>query len=178
MLEKYSSALVTGGLGFVGRHLVQVLLSQGKNVTVLDSGTTAYQTAAPTGATVVRADIREAKQLVSVLQHIDIVFHLAANANGSVSVLDPRFDFETNAVGTFNMLEAATAANVKRFYYMSSASVYGVPQYTPMDELHPTRPIVPYGATKLAGELLALSFWRSKGLPVVAGRPFCIYGPR
>ena len=68
-------------------------------------------------------------------------------------------------------------AKVKRFVYISSASVYGKPQYPPMDELHPTRPFVPYGASKLMGELSALSFHHSQGLPIAIARPFCVYGP-
>lgn len=176
MLEQYSTTLVTGGLGFVGRHLVQALLSRGKKVTILDRGITSYDTSVPKGVTLIKADIRDPKQITPAFKDIDLVFHLAANANGSISIENPRFDFEVNAVGSFNILEAAVKAKVKRFYYMSSASVYGIPRYTPMDETHPTKPFVPYGASKLAGELTALAFLQAKGLPVVAGRPFCIYG--
>lgn len=105
-----------------------------------------------------------------------MVFHTASNANGTISVTHPRFDFETNVVGTFNVAEAARKAGVKRLVYLSSASVYGRPQRFPMDEEHPRRPFVPYGASKLAGELACLSFHHSAGLPVVVGRPFCVYG--
>lgn len=177
MLNEYSTVLVTGGLGFVGRHLVNELLALGKKVTILDKQISSYQVDIPQGTEYINADIRDPKQLEKALKGIDIVFHLAANANGSISIENPRFDFEINVVGTFNMVEAAINAKVKRFYYMSSASVYGIPQYVPMDELHPNNPFVPYGSTKLSGERVAIAVGYAKGLPVVAGRPFCVYGP-
>ncbi len=178
MLNEYNNVLVTGGLGFIGRHLVHALLHSGKHVTILDHhGITSYNTAVPEGATLVLADIRYPEQLVQAVKDIDLIFHTAANSNGSLSIENPRFDFETNAVGTFNVLEAASRANVKKLVYMSSASVYGIPQYTPMDELHPTRPFVHYGASKLMGELSAFSFYHSRSLPIAIARPFCVYGP-
>jgi nucleoside-diphosphate-sugar epimerase len=178
MLNEYHNVLVTGGLGFIGRHLVKALLHSGKSVAIVDHhGRTSYDTTVPEGATVVQADIRHPEQLARVVKDVDLIFHAAANSNGSLSVENPRFDFETNAVGTFNILEAASQAKVKRFVYVSSASVYGKPQYTPMDELHPTRPFVPYGASKLMGELSAFSFYHAQGLPIAIARPFCVYGP-
>jgi UDP-glucose 4-epimerase len=168
------NAVVTGGLGFVGQHLVRELLHRGQDVTILDRATSVQP---PPGTKLVLADLADRRRLATALQGADIVFHLAANASGTLSVIDPRLDFETNTVGTFNMLEAALAAGVKRFVYVSSASVYGVPRRVPMDEQHPTRPFVPYGASKLSGEVTAFGFSYATGLPVVAARPFCVYGP-
>ncbi len=177
MLDDFAKVTVTGGLGFIGRHLVQELLSLGKDVTVVDNGATAPESALPAGARLVHADVRIAGQVRKALEGAEMVFHLAGNCNGSRSVVDPRFDFETNAVGTFNVLEASVATGVRRLLYVSSASVYGIPQRFPMAEDHPTRPFIPYGASKLAGELTGLAMFHAVGLPVVAARPFCVYGP-
>ena len=121
--------------------------------------------------------MRDPQHILKAARGAALIFHVAANASGTVSIEDPRFDFETNALGTFNTLEAALRAGTERFVYLSSASVYGKPQRFPMDEQHPTRPFVPYGASKLTGELCCLSFLETYGLPVVIARPFCVYGP-
>ncbi len=176
MLDSYAKVLVTGGAGFIGRHLVRALLSLGKEVTVLDNLSTGSQGELPEGATLVRGDVRNPKETSKAALGTELVFHVAANANGTISMQDPRFDFETNALGTFNVLDAARKADVKRFVYVSSASVYGRPQRFPMDEQHPTRPFIPYGASKLTGEFECLSFQETYGLPGVIARPFCVYG--
>jgi nucleoside-diphosphate-sugar epimerase len=176
-LEHYNNVLVTGGSGFIGRHLVNALLSLDKKVVVLDNLSTALNNTIPQGVKVVQADLRDAAQVMEAIKGAELIFHVAANASGSVSISDPRFDFETNAVGTFNILEAALAAGTKRVVYVSSASVYGIPQTFPMNEQHITRPFVPYGSSKLMGELCCLSFCKSQGLSVAMVRPFCVYGP-
>jgi len=177
MLDRYSTILVTGGSGFIGRHLANALLSLGKQVVILDNLFTALNKEAPPGTMLVQADVRDYRQIAEVAKGVELIFHLAANASGTVSIEDPRYDLETNAMGTFNVLEVALSARVKRFVYVSSASVYGRPQRFPMDEEHPTRPFMPYGASKLAGELFCHSFFETYGLPVVVARPFCVYGP-
>ena len=177
MLTDYEKVVVTGGLGFIGRHVVRSLLSLGIEVTVVDNAGTAPQSALPAGATLVLADIRDADQTTKAIAGADLVFHLAANSNGSFSVIEPRFDFETNVVGTFNVFEAAASGGARRVVFMSSASTYGVPQRFPMGEDHPTQPFIPYGASKLACEVISRSLFHTSGLPVVAGRPFCVYGP-
>ncbi|MCK4391526.1 SDR family NAD(P)-dependent oxidoreductase [Candidatus Bipolaricaulota bacterium] len=177
MLDRYSTILVTGGSGFIGRHLVNALLSLGKQVVILDNLFTALNKEAPPGTMLVQADVRDYRKIAEVAKGVELIFHLAANASGAVSIEDPRYDLETNAMGTFNVLEVALSARVKRFVYVSSASVYGRPQRFPMDEEHPTRPFMPYGASKLAGELFCHSFFETYGLPVVVARPFCVYGP-
>ncbi len=177
MLDDYDKVLVTGGLGFIGRHLVEALLLQEKDVTVIDNEATAPPTALPAGATLAHADIRNPEQVKKALANADLVFHLAGNCSGTLSVLDPRFDFETNAVGTFNVIEGILCGRARRLVYVSSASVYGIPQQFPMDEDHQTRPFTPYGASKLAGELACLAQFHANDLAVVVGRPFCVYGP-
>lgn len=177
MLEEYSKVLVTGGLGFIGNHIVNELLSLKKDVIIVDNYGTALHRSIPQGVTFIEADVRHPQQVAEAVKGAELIFHVAANSNGSISVENPRMDFETNAVGTFNVLEGAAKAGVKRVLYVSSASVYGKPQYFPMDEQHPTKPFVPYGCSKLAGELACFAFLHARGLPVVIGRPFCVYGP-
>lgn len=176
VLADHAKVVVTGGLGFIGSHLVEDLLALGKDVTVVDNAATACKSALRRGATLVVADVRDAAKVTQALVGADLVFHLAGNANGTRSVLDPRFDFEANALGTFNVVEGSLAAGVRRLVYVSSASTYGVPRAFPMAEDHPTRPFVPYGSSKLSGELSSLAMFHARGLPVVVGRPFCVYG--
>jgi len=178
VLEQYTRILVTGGAGFIGRHLVAALLSlDNKEVVILDNLSTVLDKSVPPGARLVHADVRDPEQVREAAEGAELIFHVAANANGTVSVDNPRLDFETNALGTFNIVEAALCAGARRFVYVSSASVYGRPQRFPIDEQHPTMPFVPYGMSKLAGELCCLSFSRGWGLPVVIARLFCVYGP-
>jgi len=178
VLEEYGKILVTGGAGFIGSHLGDALLSLGKEVVVFDNLSTGSEENVPSGATLVTGDVHNLQQIAEAARGSDLIFHLAANANGTVSINDPRLDFETNALGTFNVLDAALQAGAKKFVYISSASVYGTPQHFPMGEDHPTKPFVPYGASKLAGEIYCRSFFQTYGLPLVIGRPFCVYGPR
>jgi len=143
-----------------------------------DNLSTGSQQNVASGAMLAQGDVRNPRQTAEAAGGSDLIFHLAANANGTVSVNDLRLDFETNALGTFNVLDAALQAGAKKFVYVSSASVYGTPQRFPMAEDHPTKPFIPYGASKLAGEICCRSFFQTYGLPLVVGRPFCVYGPR
>ncbi len=177
MLDQYRHILVTGGLGFVGRHLVRSLCRLKKQIRVLDLHVAMTEPDVPSEVDLVKGDVRIAQDVRAACEGVDLIFHTAANANGSISVEDLRFDFDTNVQGTLNVLEAAKEVGVQRMVYMSSAAVYGTPQRFPMDEAHPTRPFIPYGVSKLAGELYALAYHETYGLPVVAGRPFCVYGP-
>ena len=178
MLEEYGKILVTGGAGFIGSHLVDALMALGKDVVAFDNLCTGSQQNVASGAMLVRGDVRDPTQIAEAARGSDLIFHLAANANGTISVNDPRLDFETNALGTFNVLDAALQAGAKKFVYISSASVYGTPQRFPMAEDHPTKPFMPYGASKLTGEIYCRCFFQTYGLPLVVGRPFCVYGPR
>lgn len=177
VLNNYHSFLVTGGLGFIGRHLVEALVSLEKEVTVFDNTRTATDNSPPSGAALQIADLRNSDEVAKAVAGIDVVFHLAANANGTLSVTKPRLDFECNAVGTFSLAETLLHSNIRRLVYVSSASVYGRPRSFPMDEDHQTRPFMPYGASKLSGEVACLALHDACGLPVVVGRPFCVYGP-
>jgi len=178
MLDNFQKVLVTGGTGFIGSHLVAALLSLGKEVMVFDNLSTGPKENLSSGGTLMVGDVGNPRQVAEAAKGADLIFHAAANANGTVSVNEPRLDFESNACGTFNVLDAALQVGVKKFVYVSSASVYGVPRRFPVGEDHPTNPFIPYGASKLAGEICCHSFFHTYGLPVVIGRPFCVYGPR
>ncbi len=178
MLNNYKKVLVTGGAGFIGSHLVETLLSLNKEVVVFDNFSTGVKGNVSSKVNLIKGDIRNPEQIKQAVKHIDLVFHAAANANGSLSVENPRLDFEINATGTLNVLEASLEANVKKFVYVSSAAVYGRPTYSPQDEKHSTELYIPYGGAKHVGEVYCYVFLRAYGLPTVIGRLFCAYGPR
>lgn len=178
MLDKYKNIIVTGGAGFIGGHLVDNLLSFGKEVVVFDNLSTGSEKNVSPKARFVKGDIRNIDEIKPAMENIDLVFHTAANANGTVSLENPRLDFDVNATGTLNTLEAALAARVKKFVYVSSAAVYGKPKYSPIDEKHSTEFYLPYGGAKHVGEVYCYVYMRAYGLPMVIARPFCVYGPR
>jgi len=168
-------AIVTGGLGFVGSHLVHALAQAGAEVTIFD--VVEPRRPLPRRVSFRTVDLREPQSISRALAPADLVFHLAGNASGTVSVDRPRFDFETNAHGTFNLCEALLGTPVRRLTYLSSAMVYGRPETSPIAETHPLRPFLPYAASKLAGEHVVRSMYESFGLPAVVGRAFTLYGP-
>lgn len=157
--------------------MTNALLALGKKVRIVDTGRTSLSENPPPGVTLFSVDIRDTNRVAELAAGVDLAFHIAANANGTLSVTQPRLDFEINALGTFSFAEAMLAAGVRRVVYVSSASTYGTPRRFPMDEEHPNRPFVPYGASKLSGEVSCLALHHACGLPVVVGRPFCVYGP-
>lgn len=173
--------LVTGGAGFIGSHLVDALATASE-VTVVDNlssgipdnighhlgrGTIRF----------VQADIRDPKRMGELVRGNQVVFHLAAQGL-RLSLFNPQAVHEVNATGTLNLCMAAQEAGVERFVYVSSSEAYGTAKTVPMGEDHPLAPTTPYGASKLAGEAYARSYYLAFGLPVVIVRPFNTYGPR
>jgi UDP-glucose 4-epimerase len=170
--------LVTGGAGFVGSHLVD-LLAPSNEVTVLDDfsvGTRSNLSSSPQ-VNVLRADVRDRESLDAAVKQADVIFHLAVVCL-RVSIPDPMASHLVNDLGTLNLLLAARDSSVQRFIYVSSSEVYGSAIRVPMDENHPLNPATPYAAAKLAGEAYTLSFHRTYGLPATVVRPFNVYGPR
>jgi UDP-glucose 4-epimerase len=170
--------LVTGGAGFVGSHLVD-LLAPANEVTVLDDfsvGTQSNLSSSP-HVTVLRADVRDRVGIEAAVKHADVIFHLAVVCL-RVSIPDPMASHLVNDLGTLNVLLSALDSSVQRFVYISSSEVYGTAVRVPMDEGHPLNPATPYAAAKLAGEAYTLSFHRTYGLPATVVRPFNMYGPR
>ncbi len=175
--------LVTGGAGFIGSHLVDLLLTDGCKVVALDNFSTGRpdnlkQHAGNPNLAVVHADVRDREQLAQHFRGIDWVFHLAALADIVPSIQRPLDYFATNVDGTFNVLEAARAAGVKRLVYAASSSCYGIPEVYPTPETAPIRPAYPYALTKYLGECLVMHWGQVYGLPIVSLRLFNVYGPR
>ncbi len=184
------SALITGGAGFIGSHLVDSLLTDGWQVTVVDNFDSFYDTrikrsnVAPhlehRNFNLTEADIRDMKSLHACLSgDYDIIIHLAAKAGVRPSIKDPVSYQEVNIRGTQNLLELAKEWNVRQFVFASSSSVYGVNPNVPWREDDCVLlPISPYAATKIAGELLGHVYSHLYGIRFIALRFFTVYGPR
>ncbi|MGH2957764.1 MAG: NAD-dependent epimerase/dehydratase family protein [Solirubrobacterales bacterium] len=178
-----SRVLVIGGAGFIGSHIVDQLTREPvREIVVLDNyvrGTPANLESALQDERVsaVEGSILDRELLARLMEGTDYVFHLAALWLYEC-VHEPRAAVEHNVIGTFNVIEAAQAAGVKKVVYSSSASVYGDAIETPMTEAHPFNNRTTYGATKIAGEQLFRSFNEQHGLDYVGMRYMNVYGPR
>ncbi len=172
-------ALVTGGAGFIGSHLVEALLGEGYSVVVLDDLSTGNEenlASVRDKITLYKESILS-QDLKHVLRDVEVIFHLAAQINVRRSVEEPIYDLRVNALGTLNLLEQAR--DVERFIYASSGgAVYGEPHYLPVDEEHGTDPISPYGASKLAGEKYVQLYGYNYGLRYAILRYANVYGER
>jgi UDP-glucose 4-epimerase len=176
-------AVVTGGAGFIGSHIVEQLLALGREVVVIDDLSTGREQnlsgfATASGLTVHRADIRDADAIAPAFAGADRVFHLAGLADIVPSIERPSAYFSVNVTGTFNVLECARAAGVKRLVYAASSSSYGIPSAYPTAETAPIDPQYPYALTKYMGEELVLHWARTYKLPALSLRLFNVYGPR
>ena len=175
--------LVIGGAGFVGSHLVdQLLLEPVREIVVLDnfvrgSESNLHKAMRDERVRVVEGSITDLALLRDVMQGADYVFHLAALWLFEC-VHEPRSALEVNVTGTYNVIEAAQQAGVKKIVYSSSASVYGDALFTPMTEEHPFNNRTMYGATKIAGEQFFRAFYEQHKLNYVGLRYMNIYGPR
>jgi len=175
--------LVTGGAGFIGSHLTDLLLANGHTVTVFDNLCGGWmknlrEAEKNPRFRFVKGDIRDPKAFEGLFEGIDWVFHLAALADIVPSIEKPRDYFETNVDGTFNVLEASKRANVKRFLYAASSSCYGIPSQYPTPETTPASPQYPYALTKYLGEQLVLHWAQIYKLPALSLRLFNVFGPR
>jgi len=174
-------ALVTGGAGFIGSHIVDRLLEDGVGVVVLDDlsgGNVANirHHLGKEGFRFVQGDIRDSGLVKEVVSGVDVVFHYAALVSVQQSVADPVLVNDVNVAGTLNVLTAALDSGVRRFVYASSCAVYGDSDSLPIREDHPVNPISPYGVSKLAAEGYVRTF--SSSLQTVCLRDFNVYGPR
>jgi UDP-glucose 4-epimerase len=183
MSEPARRAIVTGGAGFIGSHLVERLLTDGWHVAVLDSLITGRLANLATVSGHPRLEIHE----VDVVDHaairprfngVERVFHLAALADIVPSIQRPLDYHRANVDGTISVLEAAREAGVRRFVYTASSSCYGLPDVVPTPETAELRPQYPYALTKLIGEEMALHWAQVYQLPVVSLRLFNVFGPR
>lgn len=163
---------MTGGSGFIGTHLRSELADQEKDVVILVRNQENIELFPNEKAIV--GDITEPETIN--IHDCNKVIHLAAQTSTEFSIDHPSQTWRVNADGTLNILEEARKENVDRFLYASTASVYGNPQYLPIDESHPCNPNEPYGASKLAGDALSRSYARSYEMDVVVTRIFNTFG--
>jgi UDP-glucose 4-epimerase len=174
-------ALVTGGAGFIGSHLVDELLNLGFEVTVLDNlstGRLENLSHVCKRITLVNCDLSSYGEWAREFDGVAYVFHLAALADIVPSIQNPNGYFRANVDGTFNVLQASRAGNVKRFIYAASSSCYGIPDKYPTDEQAEIRPQYPYALTKRVGEELVLHWANLYKLPALSLRFFNVYGTR
>ncbi len=173
--------LVTGGAGFIGSHLVEALTAQGRPVRVLDDLSTGLRTnldgIRPTPE-IVEGDLGDPDAVGRAVAGAGLVFHLGALASVQLSVEKPAASHQVCATGTLNVLNAARQAGVRRVVYAASSSAYGIPAGEVQTETDPLRPLSPYAAAKLAGEVYAEAFAATYGLETVRVRFFNIFGPR
>jgi len=173
-------ALVTGGAGFIGSHLVDRLLADGYRVCVVDDLSTGSASQVPPGARFQRVDICDLASLRDVVADFrpEVVFHAAAQTDVRRSIREPDFDARVNVLGGLNVLRVGVAAEARRIVYASSAAVYGNPKRLPVSEADATRPISEYGASKLAFEHY-LNAYAARGLIEYAVLRYAnVYGAR
>ncbi len=175
--------LVTGGAGFIGSHLVELLLAAGHDVVVVDNLTSGRLAslegvASQPGFRFLKADVRDIATVMPAFEGIDWIFHLAGLADIVPSIEMPAQYFSTNVTGTFNVLECARKAGAKRFLYAASSSSYGIPAAFPTPESAPIQPQYPYALTKYMGEELVLHWAQLYKLPAISLRLFNVYGTR
>jgi len=179
--------VVTGGAGFIGSHLVAALVERGDRVRVVDdlsSGKLANLSGLEVGephgraaVELIRADVTDRERLRAALRGTKGVFHEAAQVSVPASIRDPDTSYRVNVLGTLSVLEAARAEGVERVVFAASSAAYGDDPVLPKTEDMAPKPLSPYAAGKLAGEVLLSTWARAYGLRTVSLRYFNVYGP-
>jgi UDP-glucose 4-epimerase len=173
-------ALVTGGAGFVGHHLVAALLERGDSVSVLDDFSTGHRSRILPFLSAVRlieGSVLDPLAIAEAVESCESVFHLAAIPSVARSLVDPRTSHDVNVTGSVNVMLGAAKAGVRRVIYAGSSSVYGVPESLPCRESMLPAPESPYGVSKLAGEYYVHVLGKSLGVETVSLRYFNVFGP-
>jgi len=173
--------LITGCAGFIGSSLTEALVNRGDTVRGLDNFETGKRENLSTfrdRIEFIECDLRNAAEVAEACQDVDFIFHVAALPSVPRSVKDPRTSHTANIDGTFNLLEGARAAGVKRIVYSASSSAYGNQPGFPRRETMVPMPIAPYPVQQLAGEFYMKCYWQVYGLETVCLRYFNIFGPR
>lgn len=176
--------LVTGADGFIGSHLVEMLVANGYQVKALSQ----YNSFNYWGwlediqcqkqVEIVSGDIRDPHFCRHITKNIDVVFHLAALIAIPYSYIAPQSYVSTNITGTLNICQAALDNGVSRIIHTSTSEVYGTAQYVPINEEHPLQAQSPYSASKIGADAMAMSYFNAFDLPLTIARPFNTYGPR
>lgn len=176
--------LITGADGFIGSHLTELLVKSGYTVKALAQ----YNSFNNWGwledvdclkdIEVLTGDVRDPHYCKHITKDVGVIFHLAALIAIPYSYIAPDSYVDTNIKGTLNICQAALENGCKKIIHTSTSEVYGTAKYVPIDEKHPLQPQSPYSATKIAADMMAMSFYNAFNLPVVVARPFNTYGPR
>ncbi len=179
-----TKVLVTGADGFIGSHLVEMLVLEGYQVKALAQ----YNSFNHWGwledicclkdIELISGDIRDPHLCKNITKGVNVIFHLGALIAIPYSYLAPDSYVDTNIKGTLNICQSALENGVERVIHTSTSEVYGTAQYVPIDECHPLQPQSPYSASKIGADAMALSFFNAFNLPVTIARPFNTYGPR
>lgn len=169
------NVLITGGAGFIGSHIVDLLIENGYGVVVVDNLSSGSESNLNKGAKFYNLDINSEKlEEIFAQNKIDFVFHLAAQPSVSSSIKNPTNDATENILGSINVLKFAKKYGVKKFVTASTAAVYGVPKYLPVDEAHSTECLSFYGLSKLTME----KYIELSGVDYIIFRLANVYGPR
>ncbi|MGQ4875837.1 MAG: GDP-mannose 4,6-dehydratase [Promethearchaeia archaeon] len=182
--------IITGGAGFIGSHLFETLIKYNNFIYIIDNFNNYYSGKEDNikeitkgynegkDFKIIRQDLVNFSAFDSIDKKVDIIFHLAAQAGVRYSINNASEITNNNIVSTINVFEYALKNNVEKVVFASSSSVYGNPQYTPLDENHPKRPISPYAVSKLCCEIYADYYFRERNLPITSLRFYTVYGPR
>lgn len=170
--------LVTGGAGFIGSNLVDLLLQQQHEVVILDNLSSGYAANLQPEAHCIESDVRDFDAVVAAAAHCQVIFHLAASVGNTRSIEHPQTDSEINVLGTLNVLEAARRHAIQRIVFSSSAGIFGELKTIPIAEDHPQEPDSPYGVSKLAAEKHCLAYNKLYGMQNICLRYFNVYGPK
>lgn len=185
-MSKFQHILVTGAEGFIGSHLVEALVSQGRQVramTLYNSfGRYGWLDTLPESTRnqieMVMGDVRDPFSVREAVRGCDAVMHLAALIAIPYSYNAPASYVDTNVTGTLNVVQAARDLDVRKVVHTSTSEVYGTAQFVPIPETHPLVGQSPYSASKIGADQMAYSYHCAFGLPVAIARPFNTYGPR
>lgn len=184
MSLKSKKILVTGADGFIGSHLVEMLIACGAEIRALSYYNSfnnwgwLEEVEGIEAVDVVSGDIRDPFFCRRITEGVDYVFHLAALIAIPYSYQAPNSYLETNVQGTLNICQAAMDNGCQKVLHTSTSEVYGTAQYVPIDEKHPLQPQSPYSASKIGADAVAMSYHNSFDLPLTIARPFNTYGPR
>ena len=179
-VPRSKSILVTGGAGFIGSHLCEKLLIENAEISVFDNfctGKIDNLKNVKKDIQIITGNINNFEEISNAVRGNNIVIHQAFPYGVATRELDKQF-VEDGAIGTYNILRASVEHDIERVAYASTVAVYGRQMYTPIDENHPKNPFLPYGATKLLGELYCSTMNNVFGLDTVSLRYFNVYGPR
>lgn len=170
--------LVTGGAGFIGSHITDLLCRQKHRVVVFDNLSFGFREFVNKKAKLIVGDLRRPTEINRALAGIEAVIHMAALSKIPSCIEKPKEAFDINLTGGINLLEAMRKRKIKNIIFSSTAAVYGEPKKIPIKEDDPKFPLQPYGATKLAFEQLLCAYAKTYGFNAVCLRYFNVYGPR